>query len=376
VNTAPIVQDGSLTTSEDTTTTGQLRATDVDANTTLTYTVTSNPVNGEVILNSDGSYSYTPNADYNGSDSFKFKANDGTADSNEATVTITVIASTVLNLKNENENGNPYSYDTLKLFFDDDITLPNDLNQIAIKDANINVVPITKASVIDFRILSLYCPSMKNGQYTISIPTGLISNIAGTKYNGVIKSAFIVDLQELKTTLSNEIADAQNFASTTQEGQGLGQCSDQLAIPKLNTVITNVQAQNIINKTDATIDEINVAINTLQKAVEQVKNNIINTLEVTTPGAVSVNPNFDAIIEVKLGMGNFSGNLSSSNITLGGSFEGFPIKSVTVGSGLSRAQIGLSGNLSSVGNGTITINADGLENPVNSKDIMASIAVN
>ena len=41
-------------------------------------------------LNADGSFTYTPNANFNGTDSFTYKANDGTADSNVATVTITV----------------------------------------------------------------------------------------------------------------------------------------------------------------------------------------------------------------------------------------------------------------------------------------------
>jgi len=43
-------------------------------------------------LNSDGSFSYTPNANFNGSDSFQYKANDGSLDSNTVTVTITVNA--------------------------------------------------------------------------------------------------------------------------------------------------------------------------------------------------------------------------------------------------------------------------------------------
>ena len=34
---------------------------------------------------------YSPNANYSGSDSFTFKANDGTVDSNTATVSITVL---------------------------------------------------------------------------------------------------------------------------------------------------------------------------------------------------------------------------------------------------------------------------------------------
>ncbi len=41
-------------------------------------------------LNPDGSFAYTPAADFNGTDSFSFKANDGALDSNTASVAITV----------------------------------------------------------------------------------------------------------------------------------------------------------------------------------------------------------------------------------------------------------------------------------------------
>ena len=41
-------------------------------------------------LNQDGSFTYTPEVDFNGGDSFTYKVNDGTSDSNIATVTITV----------------------------------------------------------------------------------------------------------------------------------------------------------------------------------------------------------------------------------------------------------------------------------------------
>ena len=43
-------------------------------------------------LNQDGSFTYTPITDFNGVDSFTYKANDGTSDSNIATVNITVNA--------------------------------------------------------------------------------------------------------------------------------------------------------------------------------------------------------------------------------------------------------------------------------------------
>ncbi len=41
-------------------------------------------------LTADGSFTYTPNANFNGTDSFTYTASDGTAASNVATVTITV----------------------------------------------------------------------------------------------------------------------------------------------------------------------------------------------------------------------------------------------------------------------------------------------
>lgn len=56
----------------------------------LTATVVTPPTNGTVVLSADGSFVYTPNSDFNGTDSFTYRANDGTEDGNVATVTITV----------------------------------------------------------------------------------------------------------------------------------------------------------------------------------------------------------------------------------------------------------------------------------------------
>src|SRR5207247_1490797 len=45
---------------------------------------------GALTLNANGSFTYTPAANFNGSDSFTYKANDGQADSNVATVALTI----------------------------------------------------------------------------------------------------------------------------------------------------------------------------------------------------------------------------------------------------------------------------------------------
>src|SRR2546427_11383614 len=49
------------------------------------------PAHGTLSLNNDGSFTYTPALNYNGPDSFTYKANDGQVDSpTNATVSITV----------------------------------------------------------------------------------------------------------------------------------------------------------------------------------------------------------------------------------------------------------------------------------------------
>ena len=63
--------------------------TDVDGN-PLTAAVVDAPDHGDLTLNSDGSFTYTPNVGYTGPDTFTYKAGDGTAQSGAATVTITV----------------------------------------------------------------------------------------------------------------------------------------------------------------------------------------------------------------------------------------------------------------------------------------------
>ena len=58
----------------------------------LTAALVGAPAHGTVTLNANGSFTYTPAANYNGPDSFTYRANDGTADSNVATVSITITA--------------------------------------------------------------------------------------------------------------------------------------------------------------------------------------------------------------------------------------------------------------------------------------------
>ncbi len=93
-NNPPVAVNDSYSTDEDiildVTAPGVLNNdTDADED-PLTAIKISNPSHGTVVLDSDGSFTYTPSANYNGTDSFTYRANDGWANSNTATVTITI----------------------------------------------------------------------------------------------------------------------------------------------------------------------------------------------------------------------------------------------------------------------------------------------
>ena len=70
-NDAPVAQDGSASGNEDTPILGTVVATDPDGP-TLTYALGVQALHGTVVVQTNGSYIYTPSLDYNGGDSFTF----------------------------------------------------------------------------------------------------------------------------------------------------------------------------------------------------------------------------------------------------------------------------------------------------------------
>lgn len=81
--------DENTTLTVDTSTGVLINDTDADGD-TLTASVTDPPDNGTLTLSSDGSFTYQPNSEFFGSDSFSYVASDGASSSNVATVSITV----------------------------------------------------------------------------------------------------------------------------------------------------------------------------------------------------------------------------------------------------------------------------------------------
>lgn len=125
VNDAPVIdqETASVSTSEDTQGTTALTATDIDS-ASLSWTVSVAASHGSAAV-SDGNVTYTPNENFNGSDSFTVQVSDGElSDSIEVSVTVTAVndAPVFANAASTSAvEGSEYSYQAV-------ITDPDDVN--------------------------------------------------------------------------------------------------------------------------------------------------------------------------------------------------------------------------------------------------------
>ncbi|WML58936.1 tandem-95 repeat protein [Neobacillus sp. PS2-9] len=134
VNDAPVAEAGTLKVTEDTQAEGKLSGTDVE-DSELTYTIMDNGKKGTVTITDakTGAYTYTPNPNENGIDSFTYKVNDGTADSEVATVEVNI----------QSVNDAPVAQaDSFKMKEDETITVDPDSN-ILNNDEDVEGSPLT-----------------------------------------------------------------------------------------------------------------------------------------------------------------------------------------------------------------------------------------
>ncbi|MEL7498301.1 MAG: Ig-like domain-containing protein [Planctomycetota bacterium] len=93
VNESPTaINDGYLTLNQGVfTPTTPVTANDVDPEgAALTWSITTGPTNGTLVINPDGTFSYQPNVEFTGIDTFIYEVTDGTSTPSSATVSITV----------------------------------------------------------------------------------------------------------------------------------------------------------------------------------------------------------------------------------------------------------------------------------------------
>src|SRR5207249_4733820 len=96
VNDAPVAANDSSTTAEDTALTvgapGVLGNDTDDRKSAVKAELVAGPSHGTLALNTNGSFTYTPAANFSGADSFTYTASDGPLSSNVATVALTITA--------------------------------------------------------------------------------------------------------------------------------------------------------------------------------------------------------------------------------------------------------------------------------------------
>ncbi|MDR7090925.1 retention module-containing protein [Cellvibrio fibrivorans] len=200
INDAPVSSDQNLTTLEDTSLSGQVVASDIEGD-TLGYAVSGQPTNGSVSLNpATGSFVYTPNANYNGSDSFIVTISDGKGGATTSRINIGV---TPVN----------------------DAPVSNNQNLSTPEDTPINGQ--ISASDIDGGALGyLISGSPANGSVTLNAATGSFVYTPNAGYNG--SDSFVVTISDgnggtttsrvnIGVTPVNDVPTAGNLNLTTDE---------------------------------------------------------------------------------------------------------------------------------------------------------------
>jgi gliding motility-associated-like protein len=189
VNQAPVAFNDSYTTNEDTPLSvpapGVLSNDTDPENNNLTSILVTGVQHGTLTLNSNGSFTYTPSANYNGSDSFTYQASDGSLTSNVATVTITV------NAVNDPPVAVNDNYST-----DEDLVLSVAAPGILVNDTDVDGNTLTASLVqnVSFGTLSLaanggfvYTPNLNyfgTDYFTYTVSDGVaVSNVATVTIN-------------------------------------------------------------------------------------------------------------------------------------------------------------------------------------------------
>ncbi|GAA0477594.1 hypothetical protein GCM10009096_19360 [Parasphingorhabdus litoris] len=89
-NPAPVATDDTATTDEDTPVTIPVLANDSDPDGDALSVTSATASNGTVVINPDGTITYTPNQDFNGTDTITYTISDGNGGTSTATVDVTV----------------------------------------------------------------------------------------------------------------------------------------------------------------------------------------------------------------------------------------------------------------------------------------------
>ena len=175
VNDVPVAVNDNAITPEDQPVTIPVLGNDTDADgNPLTVTAATSP-NGTVVINPDGTITFTPNPNFNGPTTITYTISDGQGGTATATVAVNI---TPVN--------------DLPVAVNDNATTP--------EDTPIRLTPLTNDSDIDGNPLAIIAATSPNGTVTIN-PDGSIQFVSDPNFNG-------------PTTITYQISDGRGGTST------------------------------------------------------------------------------------------------------------------------------------------------------------------
>ena len=219
VNPIANVVDDTATTDEDVAVNINVLANDTfNPTSTVAVTGTTAPSNGSVVINPDGTVTYTPNADFNGTDTFDYTVTltnaDGSTTTETATVTVTVI-----------DEGNPTAVDDFVETIENiTVTTPN----VLVND-----------TVIDGATITSFDSTSANGGGVVSNGDGTFDYTPALDFYG--NDVFTYEICDDDTPPSCSTASVFITVIQDTDGDGIPNIDD---IDDDNDGITDVEEQN------------------------------------------------------------------------------------------------------------------------------------
>ena len=226
----PVATGDQFASKQDAQVTGNVLTNDTDQDSdTLTAALVAGPSSGVVTLNADGSFTYTPNANFLGTDTFIYSVSDGRGGTATATVNITIVSGSVTAIRSdgsgeaeegwvaENNDNDNYNFSGDPDTSIDQIADEDELGAVAGEDdlVAIHFGPVTGAVSGDTARLNFTSANIrvwmnadKSGGQVISGVTEFDPLVAHTVYvEGVGLSAGVnaefIDLEWVSGTFAN-----------------------------------------------------------------------------------------------------------------------------------------------------------------------------
>ncbi|MCP5097775.1 MAG: tandem-95 repeat protein, partial [Chloroflexi bacterium] len=238
-NDAPVAVDDDTTTDEDTAVTIDVLSNDTDIDgDLLTVDSIAQPISGSIVINPDGSdLTYTPVADFNGSDSFTYTVSDGNGGSDTASVVVTV----------NSVNDAPIAFDDIDVTTDEDTAVTIDVlsNDTDVESDQLTVDSVTQpanGSVVNNGSDVIYTPTADfsgSNSFTYTIGDGNGGSATAT-VTVTINSLNDVPVAMDDSSITNgETAVIIDVLSNDTDADGDTLTVDSVTDPANGTIINN-----------------------------------------------------------------------------------------------------------------------------------------